>query len=306
MEKVIEVSNLQKSYGQIKAVKGIDFTVNRGELFAFLGPNGAGKSTTIETICTLLKPDAGDVKVTGYELGKEDQLIRNTIGIVFQYSILDALLTVAENLNSRATFYGLKGRKRKQAVAFAAEAAGVESFINRPYGTLSGGQRRRADIARALVHTPQILFLDEPTTGLDPQTRSNVWETIDNLQKDNKMTVFLTTHYMEEAANADNIAIIDDGVIVATGTPAILKEKYSIDRLCLVAKNEVELSTLLDNHGFMYKKSGGQFIIEIKTSLEALPILDIARNNLLSFQVISGNMDDVFVGITGKEMREDA
>lgn len=305
MEKIIEVNDLYKSYGSIKAVDGISFSVTKGDLFAFLGPNGAGKSTTIETICTLLKPDSGTVKVAGFKLGKNNDEIRKRIGIVFQYSVLDSLLTVKENLSLRAAFYGLSGQKKSEVVEFAAYAAGVETFINRPYGLLSGGQRRRADIARALVNTPEVIFLDEPTTGLDPQTRHHVWETINNLQQNNDMTVFLTTHYMEEAANADQVAIIDEGKIVATGNPAILKENYSTDRLMLVAKDAEILRDLFDNKGIIYEQKGGQFIIKLRSTLHALPLLDLVKNNIVSFQVITGDMDDVFVNITGKAMRED-
>lgn len=305
MEKIIEISNLHKSYGSVKAVNGIDFTVKKGELFAFLGPNGAGKSTTIETICTLLKPDSGKVVVAGYELGKDDNEIRKNIGVVFQYSVLDDLLTVEENLSLRASFYGLYGKKRNKALAFAARATGVESFLKRPYGKLSGGQKRRTDIARALVNTPQIIFLDEPTTGLDPQTRKNVWQTIFTLQKQTQMTVFLTTHYMEEAANADNIAIIDNGKIVATGTPALLKEKFGGDKLLLIPNNAQQLESLLDGYSLRYQKAGGQLLINIQNTIQALPILDLVRDHLIGFQVITGTMDDVFVNITGKDMRED-
>ncbi len=167
---IIEVNNLIKNYGNVKAVKGIDFYVNEGDLFAFLGPNGAGKTTTIDVICTLLKPDKGTVTVNGYRLGEQDDKIRKSIGVVFQDNILDILLTVKENLYTRGSFYGVTSKELAAAVEKASKAADVESFINRPYGKLSGGQRRRADIARALVHTPRVLFLDEPTTGLDPQT----------------------------------------------------------------------------------------------------------------------------------------
>lgn len=305
MEKIIEVCNLHKSYGPVKAVNGIDFTVNKGELFAFLGPNGAGKSTTIETICTLLKPDSGKVVVAGYELGKDDYTIRENIGIVFQYSVLDDLLTVEENLSLRASFYGLYGREKKKALEWSAKAAGVESFLKRPYGKLSGGQKRRTDIARALLNTPQVIFLDEPTTGLDPKTRKNVWKTISLLQKQTQLTVFLTTHYMEEAVNADNIAIIDKGRIVATGTPALLKEKFSNDKLLLTPKNSQQLEIILDGYNLNYQKGGGQFILSLQNTLQALPILDIVRDHLIGFQVIIGNMDDVFVNITENNRRED-
>ena len=175
MDKIIEVEGLHKSYGSIKAVNGLDFYVERGKLFAFLGPNGAGKSTTIDMICTFLKPDCGSVTVDGFTLGKQDTEIRKIIGAVFQDGLLDELLTVEENLKIRGGFYGLKGKKLKEAVANTAEATGVTEILKRPYGKLSGGQRRRCDIARALINTPKVLFLDEPTTGLDPQTRRYVW-----------------------------------------------------------------------------------------------------------------------------------
>ncbi len=203
MGNIIEVSNLHKSYGSVHAVKGLDFYVENGKIFAFLGPNGAGKSTTIDIICTFLKPDSGSVTVDGHVLGHEDGAIRASIGAVFQDNLLDNLLTVEENLRTRGSFYGLKGKTLEAAAKKAAEITGVTELMKRPYGKLSGGQRRRCDISRALVHTPKILFLDEPTTGLDPQTRKAVWETITSLQKETGMTVFLTTHYMEEAAGAD-------------------------------------------------------------------------------------------------------
>jgi multidrug/hemolysin transport system ATP-binding protein len=190
MDKIIEVKGLHKSYGQLHAVKGLDFYVERGKLFAFLGPNGAGKSTTIDIICTFLKQDSGTVRVDGHILGQQDTEIRRIIGAVFQDGLLDSLLTIEENLKARGEFYGLKGAKLKAAVSRAAQIAGVSELLKRPYGKLSGGQRRRCDIARALIHTPKILFLDEPTTGLDPQTRKSMWETIIRFQRQNDMTVF--------------------------------------------------------------------------------------------------------------------
>ena len=206
MKKAIVIENLTKTYGDLKAVDNISFYVEEGSLFAFLGPNGAGKSTTISILNTFLKPDGGRVEIGGRILGKEDSKIRAEIGAVFQESLLDPLLTVKENLSIRGSFYGLKGKSLKNAVADAIEKSGATDFMNRPYGKLSGGQRRRADIARALVNTPKILFLDEPTTGLDPQTRKSVWETIRKLQEGTKMTVLLTTRSIEEAAQAGILA----------------------------------------------------------------------------------------------------
>ncbi len=304
MEKIIEVSKLTKSYKDVKAVQGIDFYVDAGTLFAFLGPNGAGKSTTIDMICTLLKPDAGQVNVGGYALSKDDDKIRGLIGVVFQDSILDDMLTVRENLSTRGGFYGLSGQKLRQAVQRAARVAEVEGFLDRPYGKLSGGQRRRADIARALVNTPKILFLDEPTTGLDPQTRQSVWDTIRALQKQEGMTVFLTTHYMEEAAGADYVAVIDKGVITAKGTPAELKERFSRDQLKIEPADEQGLLAYLKEKNIAYDLKGAMVHIPLARTKDALPILKDCEAFIDIFEVVCGSMDDAFIAITGKGMRE--
>ena len=231
---IVEVTGLVKRYGELTAVDGISFSVPEGSLFAFLGPNGAGKTTTINVICTGLDKDAGEVRINGFEVGKQDDEVRRSIGVVFQHSVLDNLLTVRENLEVRGSFYRIGEAALKKRIASLSEAVGLEDFIDRRYGTLSGGQRRRADVARALVNTPRVLFLDEPTTGLDPQTRLKVWSSLHEMQGREKMTVFLTTHYMEEAATADDVAIIDHGRIVAQGTPAALKDRYSQDSLLIV------------------------------------------------------------------------
>ena len=304
MENAIEVKGLIKNYGEVKAVRGIDFHVKKGKLFAFLGPNGAGKSTTIDIICTFLQQDAGEVKVGGYSLGSEDIKIREIIGAVFQVGLLDDLLTVEENLRTRGSFYKLKGAELDEAVKRAAEVTGISNLLKRRYGQLSGGQRRRADIARALVHTPEILFLDEPTTGLDPQTRKNVWDTIERIQKEKSMTVFMTTHYMEEAANADYVIVIDDGTIVAQGTPAELRDDYSRDKLVLSSSRKHEMGARLQELGLEYKQVADSFTIQIAGSLEALPIIEACKDLIDSFEVLKGTMDDAFINITGKELRE--
>lgn len=304
MENIIEVNHLSKSYGSIHAVKDVSLFVKQGKLFAFLGPNGAGKSTTINSICTFLKPDKGEVSVNGYRLGEDDDRIRDSIGVVFQESLLDRLLTVEENLYIRGSFYHLKGKALKEAVKKACQAVEIESLLKRPYGKLSGGQRRRADIARALVHTPKILFLDEPTTGLDPQTRKNVWDTVKRLQKEQGMTVFLTTHYMEEAEEADYCVVVDDGRIAAEGTPFDLKEKYAKDKLCLKPGREPEIIKLLSEKGISYEKKADLLEIKLQTTMEALPLLKAAEPFLEGFTVVKGSMDDVFLEITGKEIRE--
>ncbi len=304
MNKIIEVNGLRKSYGDVQAVKGIDFYVEAGKLFAFLGPNGAGKSTTIDIICTFLRQDAGSVVVDGHVLGKDDDAIRSIIGVVFQDGLLDSLLTVEENLRLRGGFYGLKGAQLTAAMDAAVEATGIQDILKRPYGMLSGGQRRRCDIARALIHTPKILFLDEPTTGLDPQTRKNVWKTILNLQKKTQMTVFLTTHYMEEAAGADYVIVIDDGEIAAKGTPSELKETYATDKLSLVSRDIEKVAKVLDGDGREYSRAADRIILQIPTTMDALPVLEKYREYISGFEVVNGTMDDAFIAITGKEIRE--
>ncbi len=302
---IINVTGLIKSYRSVKAVRSIDFHVREGELFAFLGPNGAGKTTTIDIICTLLKPDSGQIVINGYTLGREDDKIRKDIGIVFQDNTLDNLLTVKENLYVRGSFYGIGKKELSDSIKIAIEATGVGNFLNRPYGKISGGQRRRADIARALVNTPKILFLDEPTTGLDPQTRKSVWDTIRNLQSETGMTVFLTTHYMEEAARADYVAIIDNGLISASGTPSELRAKYSMDMLKLVTADIDKLKDLLKKLNIEFSISGGALIIHIPDTLGALPLVNKVQNLISGFEVTSGSMDDAFVKITGHSIRED-
>ncbi len=304
MEKIIEVSHLQKSYREIKAVKDISFYVEKGGLFAFLGPNGAGKSTTINTICTFLKPDRGEVIVNGHKLGKEDDLIRMDIGTVFQESLLDNLLTVRENLTLRGGLYGQKGSSLKDAVERAAVCSEVTDFINRPYGSLSGGQRRRCDIARALIHTPEILFLDEPTTGLDPQTRKSVWNTVKKLQREEGMTVFLTTHYMEEAENADYVVVIDGGMVAARGTPFELKETYTSDRLKIRFSEKTKGISFLSGKGISFREIADYIEVKGATTKEFIPLLWQMKENILDYTVEKGSMDDVFLNITGKEIRE--
>lgn len=303
MSNIIEVKNLRKSYKEVQAVKGIDFYVEEGKLFALLGPNGAGKSTTIDMICTALKPDSGSIVVDGKVVDKDDNAIRKEIGIVFQDNFLDSILTVEENISLRGSFYGLKGNELKKAVKRVCETVGISNLMKRPYGKLSGGQRRRADIARALINTPKILFLDEPTTGLDPQSRQNVWQTITKLQKENNMTVFLTTHYMEEVTDADYVIVIDDGEIVAKGTPAELKEQYASNYLHITTSDSKQLVNILNKNNISFTLTANVYFIEVNNTVDALSIIDMVRGYIESFEVIKGTMDDAFIGITGKEIR---
>jgi multidrug/hemolysin transport system ATP-binding protein len=295
---VITVENLRKNYGKVEAVKGIDFYVEEGKFFALLGPNGAGKSTTIEMLCTLLKPDSGSVTIANHRLGFDDDAIRHQIGVVFQDSLLDPLLSVGENLITRARFYGMGKEERRQAVQSAARTTDVMEFINRPYGKLSGGQRRRADIARALVHTPKILFLDEPTTGLDPKTKESVWQMIFSLQKETGMAVFLTTHYMEEAAAADYIVIIDNGQIAAKGTPYDLQEKYSSDHIRIKPKDKTAILRILDKSKIPHSEKNGVLTADIIDTVSAIPLLNALTPYMDSFEVIHGSMEDVFLNVT--------
>lgn len=308
--KIIEVKGLKKTYGSgssaVHAVKGIDFYVEQGKLFAFLGPNGAGKSTTIDIICTLLSQDSGEVTIDGYRLGHDNDRIREQIGVVFQDSVLDPLLTVKENLKIRSRLYTMSREERAFAIKNAIRVAEVQEFQSRPYGKLSGGQRRRADIARALINKPKVLFLDEPTTGLDPQTRQSVWNTISELQKQQGMTVFLTTHYMEEAANADYIIIVDNGEISARGTPYQLKEAYSTDWLKVKPSDTKACSDKLNSLGHKITVSHGIINIPLSHTKNALPIIPQISEFIESFEVVRGTMDDVFINVTGREMREDA
>lgn len=293
----IEVKGLVKTYGDMRAVDGIGFSVPEGSFFAFLGPNGAGKSTTISIICSLLEQDSGDVRIFGRDVS--DPTIRNDIGVVFQDPMLDPKLTVRENLEIRASMYGLKDVR--SAVERAMADADCTEFSKQRYGTLSGGQRRRADIARALVHSPRVLILDEPTSGLDPHTRKVIWESVFRLNRQNNMTVLLTTHYMEEAANADDVVVIDHGRIVAHGTPEELRERYSRDRMTVVPKDVSSMKDTLDSLGVRYSLERDVFTIELGATVDAVPIIDSVRDMMVSFEVRMGSMDDAFVSITGGE-----
>ena len=299
----IKVENLCKQYGDQQAVKGISFTVEQGTLFAFLGENGAGKSTTIEILCTLLKKSSGQVTINGFTLdasnGNAD--IRKSIGVVFQQSLLDERLTVRENILHRGKTYGLSKTQLTDNYQFVSTYLHLEDIEKKKYGTLSGGQKRRADIARALIHRPSILFLDEPTTGLDPQTRQFVWQAIKQLQLETNMTVFLTTHYMEEAAVAHQVTVLKQGKIVAQGTPDALKTKYAYDSMALVFQNAQEGVKFLEENAISYTENQGIYTIRLTSTLQALPLLKKAEPLIASFEVIKGSMDDVFLHIMAEE-----
>lgn len=300
MGKIIEVRNLKKSYGNVQAVRGIDFFVKKGQFFAFLGPNGAGKSTTIDILCTFLRQDSGEVIIDGIE--GDDDAIRKKIGAVFQDSLLDDLLTVRENLLTRGAFYGLSRAALDEAISRVGSITGVTEFLDRRYGTLSGGQRRRSDIARALLHSPEVLILDEPTTGLDPKTRRDVWETVRGLQRLHGTTVFLTTHYMEEAAAADYVAVIDRGLITAAGTPAQLREKHSTDHLVITPRDLGALESALEHRQVAWERRGAAVHIPLVSTRDALPLLDALEPHIAIFEVRCGSLDEAFVNITGPDV----
>lgn len=298
---IIEIKDLHKSFGEIKAVDGISFKVNEGELFAFLGQNGAGKSTTISIICGRLLKDNGEVFVNGQNIDEKTVAIKRDIGVVFQSSVLDKQLSVYENLKSRAALYGIFGDELKTRIDELDGLLDFNPLLKRTVGKLSGGQRRKIDIARALIHKPKILILDEPTTGLDPQTRSSVWSVVRTLQRNEKMTVFLTTHYMEEAADADNVIIIDQGRIVAEGTPHELKNRYTGDFITLYGVDEQDVQKL----GCPYRKEKDSFIVTVKNTALATELIVKHKEIFNDYEITKGDMDDVFLSVTGKELGGD-
>lgn len=302
MEDIIQVNHLKRYFKDIKAVDDISFKVKKGQLYSFLGVNGAGKSTTINMLCTLLPRQEGEVTICGHRLGKEDREIRSKIGVVFQDNTLDNRLTIKENLVIRAGLYHNNNKEIMANLDYVCDVLGIGDLLKRQFNKLSGGQKRRCEIARALMNRPELLFLDEPTTGLDPQTRQSVWSSIEALQKEVGMTVFLTTHYMEEAAKAQYISIMEAGKLVANGTPFELKEKYAHDILKLVPQDFDELAKVLNEQNISSEKRTNHIRVIIQDSLHGLEILNRVKEYLKSYEVIQGTMDDVFLNITGKSL----
>ena len=296
----IEVRNLTKKYGEHQAVKGIDFDVKEGELFAFLGENGAGKSTTINILCTIIEKTTGDIRICSHELGKEDDQIRESIGIVFQNSVLDDNLTVKENLYTRGSYYGMSKKQIEERIRDFYDRFELEEIMKRKYGKLSGGQRRRVDIVRALLNKPKILFLDEPTTGLDPKSRKIVWDYIDYLRREKRMTIFLTTHYMEETRDADHVVILDKGEVIARGTPAELKSTYASSKFLWYTprSDENDMTAALINPEYAYDADHYNILF----SGDILEILMRERARFKDFEIVKGSMDDVFLNLTGRMM----
>ena len=298
MNHIIDIKNLNKSYGNLKAVNDLSFHVNEGELFAFLGVNGAGKSTTISIICGTLRKDAGKVIIDGDDIDEDMQKITSKLGVVFQNSVLDGLLSVRDNLYSRASLYKIYGKEAEARINELADLFDFKAYLNRAVGKLSGGERRRIDVARALIHKPKILILDEPTTGLDPQTRKLLWEVIEDIRKKEGMTVFLTTHYMEEATDADYVIILDSGKIVASGTPLELKNTYTGDYITIYNVEETDVEKL--QKPFEHIKDG--YRIEVKNTEEARDLIVKYPQIFVDFEITKGKMDDVFLAATGKKL----
>ena len=299
MEEIIKIDGLYKSYGEVKAVKNLSFQVKKGELFAFLGLNGAGKSTTISIMCGSLKKDAGSVVINGKNVDGDMAEIKSEIGVVFQGSVLDKPISVYENLKTRAGLYGIVGADFKKRLDELCKAFDLTDILRRPVGKLSGGQRRRVDVARALLHEPQILILDEPTTGLDPQTRKTVWGVVERLRKEKKMTVFLTTHYMEEASDADYVVILDGGQIVAEGTPLQLKNQYTGDFITLYNVSEEQVNRLQ----MPFEKLQDGVRIAVKDTQEATSLIVKYPEIFVDYEIVKGKMDDVFLAVTGKKLQ---
>ena len=298
MEPIIEISHLSKHFGAVKAVQDLSFQVREGELFAFLGVNGAGKSTTINIICGQLAKDGGSVRICGADPDREADTVRRSLGVVFQNSVLDRSLSVRDNLESRAALYGITGRDFKTRLGELTELLDFGDLLKRTVGRLSGGQRRRIDIARALLHRPRLLILDEPTTGLDPQTRKLLWDAVSRMRQEQHMTVFLTTHYMEEAADADYVVILDSGRIAAEGTPLALKNAYTGDFITLYGVTEDQAKSL----GHPLEPLRGAYRVAVPDTAAATELILRRPELFRDYEITKGKMDDVFLAVTGKKL----
>lgn len=302
MNDIIRIDGLNKAFGEIRAVDGLSFCVKEGELFAFLGVNGAGKSTTINIMCGQLPKDSGEIYIDGYDLDRSISEVKSRLGVVFQSSVLDSALSVKDNLKSRAALYGIYGDEFRKRLYELSSLLDFSDILGRAVGKLSGGQRRRIDIARALIHRPKILILDEPTTGLDPQTRRLLWSVISDLRKKENMTVFLTTHYMEEAADADYVVILDSGRISAEGTPLELKNKYTGDFITLYTDDEESVRML----GAEYERLRDAYRIFVPNTSAATELIVKHPDVFTDYEITKGKMDDVFLAVTGKRLTEEA
>lgn len=305
MSSIIEVKNFTKQYGNFTAVNDISFEVEEGTIFAFLGPNGAGKSTTINTLCTIFEKTSGTLLIDGKDVSTQKSQVRSAIGVVFQDSTLDSKMTIEENLRMHCVFYSIPKKEVEERIQFVLELVDLLKERKKMVGALSGGMKRRVEIARGLIHYPKVLFLDEPTTGLDPQTRAHMWEYITRLQKERNITIFLTTHYMEEAEICNKVAIMDEGVIVAFDTPYALKKKYTKDKAYITTEKEEELELLLQQNKLEYVKKKDYYRVDAENINALLQVLSIQKDVITDIEIKKGTFNDVFLEITGKTIREE-
>jgi ABC-2 type transport system ATP-binding protein len=306
MNSIIRVKNFTKAYGDFVAVDNITFDVEEGTIFAFLGPNGAGKSTTINTLCTIFEKTSGTLLIDGKDVSTKKSDVRSTIGVVFQDSTLDAKMTIEENLIMHSVFYNIPKKEVEDRIQFVLKLVDLLGERKKLVSALSGGMKRRVEIARGLMHYPKVLFLDEPTTGLDPQTRAHIWEYIIKLQKERNITIFLTTHYMEEAEICNKIAIIDGGKIVAHDTPYALKKEFTRDKAFITTKNGSKLEELLADYNLSYVKKEGYYKIDAENSERLLQVISHHKEDITDIEIKKGTFNDVFLEITGKKIREEA
>jgi ABC-2 type transport system ATP-binding protein len=305
----IEVENLVKTFDQVEAVRGVSFDVGTGEVFGFLGPNGAGKSTTINMLCTLMKPTSGSARVAGHDIVRERDDVRRNIGLVFQDPTLDNYLTAAQNLKLHAELYGVQSSLVDARMRQVLRMVGLWERRDGVVGQFSGGMRRRLEIARGLMHSPRVLFLDEPTIGLDPQTRRSIWDYIGQLQAREEITIFMTTHYMDEAEWCERIAIMDHGEIVALDAPDRLKAGVGTDRLTIqTADNQAAIEALKEQFGVLAKISEGAVVFNVAKGEEFVPRLfgewDPSHPPIHAVSVSRPTLDDVFMSFTGSSIRD--
>jgi len=305
MKPIISVKNFTKAYGDFTAVNDISFEVEEGSIFAFLGPNGAGKSTTINTLCTIFEKTSGTLIIDGKDASTQKSEVRSSIGVVFQDSTLDAKMTIEENLKMHCVFYHVPKKEVEERIQFVLGLVDLLGERKKLVSALSGGMKRRVEIARGLIHYPKVLFLDEPTTGLDPQTRAHIWEYILKLQKERNITIFLTTHYMEEAEICNKIAIIDRGVIVAHDTPYALKKEYTKDKAYITTKNGPELERLMSQYEVSYVRKEGYYKADAEQIDRLLQVISLQKEDITDIEIKKGTFNDVFLEITGKKIREE-
>ncbi|MDR0325972.1 MAG: ATP-binding cassette domain-containing protein [Oscillospiraceae bacterium] len=301
---IITVENFVKKYGGFTAVNNINFEVDEGHIFAFLGPNGAGKSTTISTLCTIFEKTEGRLTIDGKDVTTQKNDVRAAIGVVFQDSTLDKKMTVEENLKMHCVFYKVPKREVDERIQFVLKLVDLLEWRKKSVSSLSGGMKRRVEIARGLMHYPKVLFLDEPTTGLDPQTRAHVWEYVHKLQKEKNITIFLTTHYMDEAEICDKVAIIDHGKIIAHDTPFELKKQYTKDRAYITTLNPPALESLLNERGIRFIAKEKYHRIDVEDTAELLDVLAMCKEDIGDIEIRKGTLNDVFLELTGREIRE--